>query len=70
MTTNSDALSFRPSGLIVAAYHSASHAPFTGESYPLDEHRAAIKATDAAGLLAECEDAVKANDQGRAAAAI
>ena len=58
------------SGLIVAAYHSASHAPFAGESYPLDEHRAAIKATDAAGLLAECEDAVKANDQGRAAAAI
>ena len=58
------------SGLIVAAYHSASHAPFAGESYPLEEHRAAIKATDAAGLLAECEDAVKVNDQGRAAAAI
>jgi hypothetical protein len=58
------------SGLIVAAYHSASHTPFTGESYPLDEHRATIKATDAAGLLAECEDAVRSNDQGRAAAAI
>ncbi|MDA1231584.1 MAG: hypothetical protein O2856_12480 [Planctomycetota bacterium] len=58
------------SGLIVAAYHSASHAAFAGESYPLEEHRAEIKATDAAGLLAECEEAVKANDQGRAAAAI
>ena len=58
------------SGLIVAAYHSASHAAFAGESYPLEEHRAVIKATDAVGLLAECEDAVKPNDQGRAAAAI
>ncbi len=57
-------------GLIVAAYHSASHTAFAGESYPLEEHRAAIKATDATGLLTECEDAVKANDQGRAAAAI
>ena len=58
------------SGLIVAAYHSAIHKPFAGEAYPLEEHRAAIKATDAAGLLAECEEAVKVNDQGRAAAAI
>lgn len=58
------------SGMIVAAYHSASHNPFPGEAYPLEDHRKAIKATDAAGLLAETEDAVKANDQGRAAAAI
>lgn len=69
MARNTDK-QYAVSGLIVAAYHSASHTPFAGESYPLDEHRAAIKATDAAGLLAECEDAVKANDQGRAAAAI
>ena len=58
------------SGLIVAAYHSASHGAFAGESYPLEEHRAAIKATDAVGLLSECEEAIKENDQGRAAAAI
>ena len=57
-------------GLIVAAYHSASHTPFKSEAYPLEDHRKAIKATDAAGLLAEAEDAVKSNDQGRAAAAI
>ena len=57
-------------GLIVAAYHSASHAPFKTDAYPLEEHRKSIKATDAAGLLAECEDAVKVNDQGRASAAI
>lgn len=58
------------SGLIVAAYHVAIHTAFPGELYPLEEHRQSIKATDAKGLLAECEDAVKANDQGRASAAI
>lgn len=57
-------------GLMVAAYHSASHNPFKTEAYPIAEHLASIKATDAAGLLAEAEDAVKHNDQGRAAAAI
>lgn len=58
------------SGLIVAAYHVAAHKPFASEMYPTAEHRAAIKATDAQGLLAEAEDAVRHNDQGRAAAAI
>jgi hypothetical protein len=58
------------SGLLVAAYHSSSHKAFSGEPYPTAEHRAAIKATDAEGLLAEAEDAVRHNDQGRAAAAI
>jgi hypothetical protein len=57
-------------GLIVAAFHSASHNPFKTDAYPLEDHRKSIKATDAAGLLAECEDAVKVNDQGRASAAI
>ncbi|MDZ4683799.1 MAG: hypothetical protein SH850_01840 [Planctomycetaceae bacterium] len=57
-------------GMIVAAYHSASHTPFSGDAYPLEEHRQAVKATDARGLLAECEEAVKANDQARASAAI
>ena len=40
------------------------------DAYPTAEHRAAIKATDAEGLLAEAEDAIRHNDQGRAAAAI
>ncbi|MFN0051512.1 MAG: hypothetical protein ACKV0T_04930 [Planctomycetales bacterium] len=57
-------------GLIVAAYHSAIHEAFKGEAYPLEEHRQSVKASDATGLLAECVDAVKSNDQGRAAAAI
>jgi hypothetical protein len=58
------------SGLIVAAYHVAVHTPFKGDAYPLADHRSEIKAKDAEGLLAEAEDAVRNNDQGRAAAAI
>ena len=58
------------SGLIVAAYHVGVHDPFASEAYPTAEHRAQVKAKDAEGLLAEAEDAVRHNDQGRAAAAI
>lgn len=61
---------FAVSGLIVAAYHSAAHKAFPGASYPSTEHRSKIKMTDPEGLLAEAEDAVRQNDQGRAAAAI
>jgi len=56
--------------LIVAAYHSAGHTAFKGDAYPTTEHRSQIKMTDPNGLLAEAEEAVKNNDQGRAAAAI
>lgn len=74
MARNTD-VKHATSGLIVAAYHAiyqASHdqANFAGDAYPLESHRKLVKASDAAGLLAECEDAVKANDQGRASAAI
>ncbi len=58
------------SGLVVAAYHVAVHTPFKSDLYPTSEHRAAIEATDREGLLAVAEDAVRHNDQGRAAAAI
>ncbi len=58
------------SGLIVAAYHVAAHKPFSTAAFPTAEHRALVKAKDAEGLLAEAEDAVCHNDQGRAAAAI
>jgi hypothetical protein len=58
------------SGLVVAAYHVAAHQPFKNDAYPTTEHRSAIKSTDRDGLLAEAEDAVRQNDQGRAAAAI
>jgi hypothetical protein len=59
------------SGLIVAAYHAGvQSAPFKTPAYPTDEHRAQVKKRDAAGLLAETEDAIRNNDQGRAAAAM
>jgi len=57
-------------GLIIAAYHSAAHKPFATDAYPLEEHRGTVETTDAASLLACAEDAVRNNDQGRAAAAI
>jgi hypothetical protein len=59
------------SGLIVAAYHAGvQSAPFQTAAYPTDEHRALVKLHDAPGLLAETEDAIRNNDQGRATAAI
>jgi hypothetical protein len=59
------------SGLIVAAYHAGlQSAPFLTPAYPTEEHRAQVKPRDAAGLLAETEDAIRHNDQGRAAAAM
>jgi hypothetical protein len=59
------------SGLIVAAYHAGVQSePFQTPAYPTEEHRAQVKQRDAAGLLAETEDAIRHNDQGRAAAAM
>jgi hypothetical protein len=58
------------SGLIVAGYHVAVHRPFKGEAFPLVQHREAVKAKSPEGLLAEAETAIRANDQGAAAAAI
>ena len=59
------------SGLIVAAYYAGiQSAPFKTEPYPYDEHRALVKVEDDKGLLAETEDAIRHNDQGRATAAI
>jgi hypothetical protein len=59
-------------GLIVAAYHAGVQADpsFQTPPYPTDEHRALIKVEDGGGLLAETEDAIRHNDQARAAAAI
>ena len=58
-------------GLIVAAYHAGvQSAPYTTPAYPTDEHRGLVKIQSADGLLAETEDAIRNNDQGRATAAI
>jgi hypothetical protein len=58
------------SGLVVAAYHVAVHTPFKTEAYPTDGHRATIRTKDPALLLDEADDAIRNNNQGRAAAAI
>lgn len=58
-------------GLIVAAYHAGIQSPpFPTPPYPTDEQRSLIKIDDAAGLLGAAEEAIRANDQGRSAAAI
>jgi hypothetical protein len=62
---------FTAAGLIVAAYHAGIQSPpFQTPAYPTDQHRAQIKTRDASRLLAEAEDAIRANNQGRSAAAI
>jgi hypothetical protein len=62
---------FAVSGLIVAAYHAGvQSAPFQTPAYPTEEHRALVKQRDKAALLAETDDAIRRNDQGRAAAAM
>lgn len=58
------------SGLVVAAYHSAAHTAFKTDAYPTEEHRAALQAKEPARLLQEAEEAIRQNDQGKAAAAI
>ena len=59
------------SGLIVAAYHAGiQSAPFRTPPYPTDEHRALVKFSDSKQLLAEAEDAIRHNQQGRATAAV
>lgn len=59
------------SGLIVAAYHvGVQSPPYATPPYPTDDHRKKVTARDQAGLLRETEDAIRHNDQGRAAAAM
>jgi hypothetical protein len=57
--------------LIVAAFHAGVQStPYLTPTYPTDEHRSLVKVKEAGGLLAETEDAIRSNDQGRAAAAV
>ncbi len=56
-------------GLILGAYH-ATRKTFSSPALPTEAHRELVRTTDANELLAEAEDAIRNNDQGRAAAAI
>jgi len=59
--------------LVCAAFHTAGQ---TGNKYvgkvafPLDEHKARVTATDAAGLLKQAEGAIRENDQATTCAVI
>lgn len=61
-------------GMIVAAFHTSRYGGFNTAPYPLDSHleatRKSVKRLEARALLRECDEAIQANDQGRAAAAI
>lgn len=58
-------------GLLVSAYHVGQSKTYEEvDVFPHAEHLAEIKATDAELLLAEAEEAIRQNEQGRAAAAI
>ncbi len=55
--------------LVVAGYHTAGQAGHAGQKpYPWPEHLEALKAKDAAALLAEMDTAIRAKDQVRASA--
>jgi hypothetical protein len=60
-------------GLLVATYHTAeysSNKDFKERPYPYDTHLAKITSTDPAVLLKTTEEAIRENNQSRAAAAI
>ena len=62
---------YTAAGLIVAAYHAGIQSPpFQTPAYPTEAHRDLVKTRDAGRLLAETEDAIRSNNQGRSAAAI
>ncbi|MEM8680405.1 MAG: hypothetical protein AAGF97_13735, partial [Planctomycetota bacterium] len=57
-------------GLIVSAYHTAAYNPFPSDPYPLREHTEKLTIDAREELLGVCEECIRANDQGVAAAAI
>jgi hypothetical protein len=61
----------RVASLIVGAYHTAGQTAWvTPAPYPYAEQLEEIKATEAEALLALAEEAIQANDQARACAAV
>jgi hypothetical protein len=57
--------------LIVGAFHTAGQTDWvTKEPYPYAAHLDGLRATDGETLLAQAEEAIKANDQARACAVV
>lgn len=57
-------------GLLVSAWHTGRYDEWSTDPYPLEEHFEQIKTEQADRLLGICEEAIRANDQGSAAASI
>lgn len=57
-------------GLLVSAWHTGRYDEWKGDAYPLEEHFELIKSNKASELLGVCEEAIRGNDQGTAAASI
>ena len=60
----------RKVGLLVSAWHTGRYDQWQTESYPLEEHFEKVKSEKPDQLLGICEEAIRGNDQGTAAAAI
>lgn len=57
-------------GLLVSAWHTGRYDQWQTDAYPLEEHFEKVKSKKASELLGVCEEAIRGNDQGTAAAAI
>ncbi len=57
-------------GLLVSAWHTGRYDQWQSEAYPLKEHLELVKSDKASELLGICEEAIRGNDQGLAAASI
>ncbi len=57
-------------GLLVSAWHTGRYDQWSTDPYPLEKHFEQVKTDKADQLLGLCEEAIRANDQGGATAAV
>lgn len=60
----------RKVGLLVSAWHTGSYGQWSTDPYPLEEHFEQVKSEQADQLLGICEESIRGNDQGTAAASV
>ena len=57
-------------GLLVSAWHTGRYDQWSTDPYPLEEHFEQVRSEQADQLLGLCEEAIRGNDQGTAAASV
>ncbi|MGI9455949.1 MAG: hypothetical protein ACR2NU_05265 [Aeoliella sp.] len=57
-------------GLLVSAWHTGRYDQWSTDPYPLEEHFEEVQSEKETDLLGICEEAIRGNDQGTAAAAV